>query len=88
MAEDPVLRRQGSPCNISFSLDLPVEFCTVSPKEYIDYIERTATPLVFHKAPLFHRKPEALRKTTPELLSAVLRNIYLFVGGGYMHILW
>ena len=50
-------------------------------KEYI-YIEGTTTPFVFNKVPLFLRKPETVRKTTPELLSAALRNIYFFFGGG------
>ena len=36
----------------------------------ISYTEWAATPFVFYKVPPFPRKPEIIRKTTPELLLA------------------
>ena len=55
-------------------------------KEYLLYCiyrEGTAPPFVFNTFVFFLRKPEPVRQTTtPELLSAVLRNIYFFLGGG------
>ena len=54
----------------------------------ISYTERTATPFVFYNDPLFHRKPETERKTTLALLSAVLRNIFFFGGGGLYTVLY
>ena len=44
--------------------------------------ERTAIPFVFTKVPLSPRKPETVRKSTPEPLSAVLINTELEGGGG------
>ena len=41
--------------------------------------EWTATSFVFNKVPIFPRKQEAVRKTTPELLSAEWLTI--FTGG-------
>ena len=44
------------------------------------YREGTAPPFVCNTCVFFRRKPEAVRKTTPELLSAVLRIIFLGEG--------
>ena len=53
------------------------------PKQRIFIIwERTAIPFVFTKVPLSPRKPETVRKSTPEPLSAVLINTELEGGGG------
>ena len=39
---------------------------------HISYTERTATPFVFNKVPLFPRKPETIKKTTLSVHKSVV----------------
>ena len=51
-------------------------------KEYMYiYKEYKATSLRLHSADIYPRKQEAVRKTTPELLSAELRSLLCRVRG-------
>ena len=56
---------QSLTCSLTQPLRTDVK---VGGKEYTEYIEGTAAPFVFNKYVLCLRKPEAVRKTIPELL--------------------